>query len=438
MRGQTRTLGYFIVALGALFYFYEYFLRTAPSVMKTEIMHSFHITTPALFGTLIGAYMFAYTPMQVIVGVLVDKFSLRIVLTTAVICCTLGSLIIATSHHYDDGLAGRFLQGLGSAFAFVGALKLAAMWLPAERFAFFAGFCASFGFIGASMGEWAISTVVTHYGWRHSILGIAVFGAVLTIAFFTFLRLKPQNNTDALLPHTTNKSGQLTFREAFKQLLLIIKKPYVWIAGILSFLLYLPTTVFAELWGVPFFQSTHHLPYHQASIATAVIFIGWAIGAPLQGWISDLFNTRIRVIFIGSTGAAILSIVALYWTTIPFSWLCGTLILFGIFSSCQVLTFAMARDLTSSHSAGMAIAFVNTVCMLSGFIFQPGVGKILEMVGHQRLIDGVKHYTPASYEKALLIVPFVLIVSAVIALIVRRRHLRTKIDKSVLSHTLSV
>ncbi len=435
-KNQSLRLGYFIVTLGALFYFYEYFLRISPSVMKPQLMHSFHIDA-TLFGTLSAFYFYAYTPMQLAVGVIVDKFKLHWVLSLAVLCCTIGTLLMATTHSYTLAAFGRFLQGFGSAFGFVGALKLAAMWLPAERFAFFSGSCASLGFFGAAFGEILLAQMVESLGWRTAIENFAIAGFVFTVVFWIFLRLKPQHDTP-LHPMTHgNKEHSLSFKEAFIHLKYIVKQRYIWIAGILSSLMFLPTSVFAALWGIPYLQALHHYSATQAALATSMIFIGWGIGAPIQGYISDYLRNRIKVIGVGALVSCITSLLVLYSATMSFAITCILFIIFGIFSSVQVLTFSMARDLCSPKIAGMAIAFVNTLAMLGGMLFQRGVGQILDWSWSGLMIHGERVYRIQDYEHAVTVIPVCLAISAIIALFIRERGIQKRMDKSMQAQTVS-
>jgi MFS family permease len=407
-------LGYFIVGLGALFYFYEYFLRVAPAVMKPELMHSFALDA-TMFGTLSAFYFYAYTPMQILVGVLVDRFRLRYIMTFAILCCTAGSFLMAKTHTFELATIGRFLQGFGSAFAYVGALKLAVMWLPAERFAFFSASCTSLGFWGAAFGEIIMSQVVVSFGWRHAIQSFTVVGLILAIAFFIFLRHRPHDNNPELAKHR-----KIPLKEMGAQLWVAVQKKRIWIAGVLSSLTYLPTSVFAALWGIPYLEKLHGYTANQAAIATSMIFVGWAIGAPIQGWISDHFQSRVRVIMYGTIGAFILSIVLLYSPNMPYSLLCFLFVLFGVCSSVQVLTFAMARDLCSAHIAGTAIAFVNMLAMAGGMIFQRGLGEILDFSWSGHMLHGARVYALGDYEKAVSIVPICLALAIIIALFTKK------------------
>ena len=107
-----------ICALGAAFYIYEYVLRITPGVITHELMAYFSINA-LVVSNLAAFYYYAYTPMQLPVGVLMDRFGPRWLLTFACLCCVIGSYMFGATTHLTVASVGRFLIGLGSAFALV-------------------------------------------------------------------------------------------------------------------------------------------------------------------------------------------------------------------------------------------------------------------------------------------------------------------------------
>jgi len=409
---NSRYLGVFIVSLGAIFYFYEYFLRIAPSVMKEQWFTEFNIDATG-FGQLSQYYFLAYTPMQAVVGVMIDRFNLRNIMVFAVICCSVGSFMMAVSHDLTIVSIGRFLQGFGSAFGFVGALKLAAIWLPLERFAFFSGLCCMGGFFGAAFGIVGLNYLVELVGWRESIELFTIMGVFIAIAFVIFLGIKPHKI------HCASLHKEVTLIEMLCQFGNIMKQPNLWIAGLISFLMFLPTSVFAALWGQTYISELHpDFTTTQAGLTSAMIFIGWGLGAPVQGYLSDRFNNRIGLIIFGAAFSTLFALIAMYVASLNFIVLCITFILFGMASSVQVLTFAMARDLCTASLAGTAIAFVNTLAMLGGMIFQGGVGYLLDLSRGGRVDElGAPLYLIADYQKAFLIIPVALALAFLLGLV---------------------
>ena len=85
----ARLIPWIMCSIGALFYIYEYLLRVAPSVMTDDLMASFHIGAAAL-GNMVACYYYIYVPMQLVVGVLMDRFGPRRLFTVAGLACAMG------------------------------------------------------------------------------------------------------------------------------------------------------------------------------------------------------------------------------------------------------------------------------------------------------------------------------------------------------------
>src|SRR5688572_26645569 len=69
----VRMLHFLGWSTGALFFFYAYVLRVAPSVMIDEMMRGLSVGG-AVIGNLSAVYFFGYAGMQVPVGLLIDRF----------------------------------------------------------------------------------------------------------------------------------------------------------------------------------------------------------------------------------------------------------------------------------------------------------------------------------------------------------------------------
>src|SRR3990167_3287158 len=79
---RKHVLPWIMFSIAAMFYCFAYFLRVSPSMMENELSSQFHITATQL-GNFSAFYYYAYTPLQIPVGVIVDRFGSRIVLSLA-------------------------------------------------------------------------------------------------------------------------------------------------------------------------------------------------------------------------------------------------------------------------------------------------------------------------------------------------------------------
>lgn len=411
-QSKTAMIGWIICGLGAIFYCYEYLLRIQPSVMVSELMRQFHISADK-FSAVVSLYYLAYTPMQAIVGVITDLYGPRYILTFAVFICTLGSLFFGMADNLYMASIGRFLIGFGSAFAFVSALKLASIWLPLNRFALFAGLVTALGMFGGMVGDIGLTHLVEVLGWKQTIYASTIVGAILIPIIWVFIRDKQSTSQlDSITPRAS-------YRETFSGLLVILSNSQAWIAGLIGCILYLSLSVFAELWGIPFLKGVYHLSAREAAFANSFVFLGWLVGAPFTGWISDRMRQRRLPLLLGCVFSAMAIAWVIYVPTTPVVIVEALLFLFGVFSSIEVVCFAVGRETSPLHVSGAAVSFVNLLVMLGGLAFQPLVGKLLDVHWLGHIADGIRVYDVRAYQLALTIIPVSIIVGVIFSFILR-------------------
>ena len=88
---------WFIWVLSAGFFFYKYLLQVSPSVMSYQLMSAYSLTGAGL-GNLAACFFYGYFLMQIPVGLILDKWSPRLVITIAVFFCALSTLLFSYTH----------------------------------------------------------------------------------------------------------------------------------------------------------------------------------------------------------------------------------------------------------------------------------------------------------------------------------------------------
>lgn len=413
-----------ICGLGAIYYSYEYVLRISPSVMEMPLREHFGLSA-AGFGLLSSVYYWAYVPMQLPVGILLDRYGPRLLLTFACFICVLGTFMFAGTQVFWIALMGRLMVGFGSAFAFVGVLKLATLWLPEDKLGMVSGLTSALGTIGAMMGDNLLGLLVIHLGWIDTIYYTAYTGVFLVFLLWFFLRDKDHSN----LSHT----GTIhSFKKSIVDLLIIMRNRQIWINGLFGCLVYLPTTVFAELWGIPYLKQAYGMTQQAANFANSLLFLGFTLGAPLMGFISDTLRRRKPPMFFGAIGAACIMLIILY--TPDLSDLSINILMFalGLFYSSQCIVFAVGRELSPNEAAATAMAMTNMLVMLGALFLQPLAGYLLDISVLARLpsenmqdlsIDALKQLSTASdYQFALSIIPLGIIIAALLTFLLKETH----------------
>ncbi len=376
-----------IYCIVSFFLIFEMAIQVSPSVMSTQLMHDLNIGAFGL-GLMSGIYFYTYAGMQIPTGLLFDRYNPRIIITLSILICTLGTLIFSFANNIYIGAIARLLMGSGSAFAFVAVLVVSADLFKSTYFATMTGITQMLGAMGAILGQMPVSTLVNTIGWRETLLIISAIGIVLSIIVWTLLKYEKHQPT-----RNVNRSSNISL--SLKQ---IITQPQTWYLAAYSCLLWAPMSSFASLWGIPYLTTVNHFNPTTAAFLCSLMWFGLAIGSPILGIISTLLNNRVLPLIVTSSMGITAFGLLLHFN---FSQTAVGILLFfaGIACTGQTLCFTLAKDNNHSAVRGTAIAFNNMAVVVSGALFQPIIGKVIE-IGHQNTIA----YDANNYKNGVYII----------------------------------
>jgi MFS family permease len=365
--------------LAALYYFYQYALRSAPGVMVPQLSAAFQLSSLGV-ASLLGLFYYGYSPFSLFAGASIDRLGPRLVIPTGALITGAGALLFGTGNLAAANV-GRAMQGIGGGFALVGAVYIIGKSFPPSRAATLIGATQMFGMAGGSAGQFAVGKVIGA-GVRWTSLWIVMGGAGLLIGVCLF----------ALLPSAdADKAGNPDWlKEVFRGWAVIFKNPQSILCGVISGLLFIPTTIFDMIWGVRFLQEAHGLGYTEAVMRSSTVPLGWIIGCPLLGLLSDRLGRRKPVL----AGGACVLFACLAWilfgrpgAMLPYA----TGLVTGIASGAAMLTYTVAKEANPARLGGTT-AGVNSFLNL-GFsaLLGPVFGSILESVSAGQP-KGLEHY----------------------------------------------
>lgn len=394
--------------LASLFYFYEYLLRISPSVMIGELMQAFSVDAAAI-GVMVAFYLYAYAPMQLVVGILMDQFGAKKLLTLASFTCGIGSIIFGLSGYITFASFGRLLIGAGSAFAFVGMVFICSHLFPKKQRALMIGLANSIGMCGAVTGGGPLSVIISHYPWRPVMEILGAVGILLALGIYLFY-----------IDHKTDVEDA-TMTSALSLIKKVCSNPYAWINSIVASLFYLSTSTFGGLWGISFLQASYGFSKQTAGFAMSMVFVGWLIGGPLTGLISDAIRKRKEIIFVAILLSLICLISVIYIPGLSLPAIYILLFFLGVFSSAELLHFSYAIEITPQKMKGTAVAFTNGVVSLCESAAQPLIGWLLVFYWSGIMKDNVPLYSSSDYKHALMVLPLGLFIALVLSLTLKER-----------------
>jgi len=366
----------------AVYYFYQYVQRSAPSVMMPQLSEAFGISTLGVV-SIVGLFYYGYSPFSLVAGAAMDRLGPRRVVPIGAALTGLGALLFATGSS-QLGAIGRFLQGAGGVFALVGAIYLASKYFPPAQAATLIGATQMFGMAGGAVGQFGVGPLIgSGVSWDGFWIGMGIAG--LAIGAILFFLLPKKESTE-------KKSGG--WKDSIDAFRCVFKNPQSILCGLIAGLIFIPTTIFDMIWGVRYLQDAHGLDYSSAVMRSAMVPVGWIIGCPLVGFISDRIGRR-KPVIIG--GAAVL-MVCLGWILLgrigvfpPYS--IG--LVAGMASGVAMLPYTVIKEANPPQFGGTATGVINFL----NFTFSALLGPVFAWVLHH-VSSGVAQAESGHYQMA--------------------------------------
>jgi MFS family permease len=364
--------------LVAVYYFYQYALRSAPSVMMPELTEAFGVNALGV-SAIVGLFYYGYSPFSLVAGAALDRFGARRVVPVGAALVGVGALLFGTGNVAAANV-GRFLQGAGGVFALVGAVYLITRNFPASLAASFIGATQMFGMAGGSAGQFLVGPLINDgLPWGRFWVYAGVAGLVISACLLL------------LLPKETPAPSAGGLAGVFRSLKTVFVNPQSILCGLISGLLFIPTTIFGMTWGVRFLQEARSREYESAVMLAATVPLGWMIGCPLLGFVSDKLGRRKPVILGGS--AVMLGVMAWVLFGNP-EILRGPLvgILLGVASGAAMIPYSVIKEANPPELGGSATGVINFINFTFSALLGPVFGsRLVEVPGDDDAL-ALAHY----------------------------------------------
>jgi MFS family permease len=350
MTPGTRVRGFSLNAyrvawgIALIFYFLEYVARSAPAVMIPELSSTFHVNAVGV-STIIAFYYYTYSVAALVAGASLDRFGARVSIPFGCALLGLGCVLFVVPVPVVGDVA-RLLQGAGSAFAFTGAVFLATHSFSGRVLATAVGFTQSFGMLGGSAGQFVVGPLIHGpLDWRGFwiVLGVFCFTVALTLLLATPKAEKAGEGKPGLLA---------PFKTVFAN-------PQSYLCGIVSGLLFVPTTVGDMIWGVALFQQDRGFDYTHAVSVASMVPLGWAIGCPLLGWLADFLGRRKPALVTGAMVMLASVLVVGFIPRLSQPAVYVSMLMLGIGSGAAMIPYTIIKEVNPDEAKGNAVGAIN-------------------------------------------------------------------------------
>ena len=222
-----------------------------------------------------------YGGMQIPVGVLLDRFGARPIMTIGMLLMALGQVTMALSPSVGIAILARVLLGAGDAAIFPGVLRLIATWFPAQRAPVMVQLTGIVGQSGQLVALLPLAALLHATSWTITFGSIAGLGVLFAILVFLLIRNHPPDrdedvsvdtDTGAIRVVTSSVDTGVGIRAAWAH-------PGTRLAFWSHFTTPFAGTAFVLLWGMPFLTAGEgRTTAEAASIMSLYVVVGMALG----------------------------------------------------------------------------------------------------------------------------------------------------------------
>jgi MFS family permease len=402
--GQLR----FIVAWSfcLLFYFLQYALRSAPGVMIPELIAAFGLTALGV-SSLLGLYYYTYAGFAIVAGASLDRYGAKLPIAIGVFAVAVGSILFGLGS-MGAAESGRLLQGAGSAFAFTGAVFLAARAFSDRWLGTAVGFTQLAGMLGGFAGQHMVGPLVHGtIAWQSFWIYSGVLAAIIGLGVLIVTPTSQQA-----------ESGSGSLWSILAPYKVVLTNPQSYLCGVIGGLMFMPTTIGDMIWGVPFGHEGLGLAAAEATARSSMVPLGWVIGAPLLGYIADRTGRRKPMLIVGLL-IMLLSLLGIVYFPGNIPPYAGGL-LFGIGSGAAMIPYAMIKEVNPDRVKGSATGAMNFLVFSLSAVVAPVFGLTLRNLSHGRAL------TLATFQKADLLWLAAVVISLVLTLFLRETGARAR------------
>ncbi|WP_419419381.1 MFS transporter [Legionella sp. D16C41] len=396
----SKLLPWIVCFSASLFFFYECIQGNMFASIADNIMQDFHIQADKM-AYLSSIYYVSNVVFLLVAGIVLDKYSAKYTILVAMLLCILSTFILAHAHSFYLALLCRFITGIGSAFCFLGPVRLASRWFPPRRMAMITGVIVTMAMTGGMLAQYPLAKLVGQIGWREALMQVGWLGvAMLFIMYFGIVDKKEVNHPEII----KNK----------KSLLEVAKRAYLNSqnirAALYASLMNMAIAVFGAMMGSLYLMQRLHITKEEAAVINSMLFLGAIIGGPLIGWLSDKLGLRILPMKV----SALLSLLALcliLYVPLNLEAMKILFLLLGFFTAAQIISYAVVAESSPSSMTATAVSSVSILVQGGYILYQNLYSYLLIQHGEVQFLKNIPIYSLGDYQFAARILPIGLIVA---------------------------
>ena len=401
---KSSFLPWVVCFAAALFLFYEFIQGNMFASIAENIMQDYHIQADKM-AWMSSIYYLSNVLFLFVAGMVLDRFSIKNTLLIAMFLCVASTFLLAYSHSLYVALFCRFITGIGSAFCFIGPVRLASVWFPPKRMALVTGAVVTMAMTGGMLAQYPLTQLVLSIGWRQAVHYVGFLGFAILVVMGFLIKEKPQNS---IKPEIKPMNVLSAAKQAYLNLQYLR-------AAFYTSLMNMAIAVFGAMMGTLYLVQRLDISASQASMVNGMLFLGSIIGSPLAGWLSDKVGLRVLPMKIGVL-ASLLTLIAVLYFPVSYGVMAVLFFLLGLFTSAQVISYALVAESSSPAMTATAVSVISILTQGGFVIYQNMFSYLLINHGAMHMVNGTPVYLLGAYQYAATILPVGLVIAFIMLL----------------------
>ena len=383
----------------SLLFFYEFIQGNMFASIADDMMRDFHIQANEMM-ILSSIYYAANVIFLAVAGVLLDRISAKKILIIAMFFCVLSTLMLGQTHDFWVAFVCRFVIGVGSAFCFLGPVRIATRWFLPRQMALVTGAIVTVAMSGGLLAQYPLTLLVRAIGWREAMFQVSLLGVLMLVFMALFIQDGPQ----VLLP---KRHSQVDFWQRTRRAYL---NRETFFAGLYASLMNMGVAILGAVMGQLYLVQRLGVEQSTAAMVNGMLFLGAMVGGPLIGWCSDRLGSRLLPMKAGAFVSLLVALAILY-APVSVGGMAFLFFILGLSTSSQVISYAMVAEKSSPVMVASSISLVSMLLQGGYIVYQNAFATVLSLSGSVQVIHGVPVYSLWAYQVAVLILPISFVVA---------------------------
>jgi sugar phosphate permease len=370
--------------LGTLFLGLGLLTAVMIGVVAEQVRDRLHVSQHSI-GMLSAVFYVAYSIAQFIGGVMLDRVNPRWILGVSSLIAALGCVLLADASSMGVTVTGRVILGIGLSTSFLGAIYLARIWFPPERFAVMSSISQLATNVILAIMLIGLSVTETIPPLHTAMVGMAIGYVVLGIAILLMVSRPAKVGATPPSDSSVGIAGQLR---------MVVRVPQFWLGTAFFASVFGVLIAWNDLWGI-MNQRAYGRSLEMATALTSTSAIAAGVGGLLLGWISDRLGMRSRITQVAIWLLTLTMAMVLFLPRLPLSGVFVLLFVFGFLLGSNILGFAQIGQHIPANAQATAFGLMTSVGFLTGAALDYVIGVLVGEAPPVGTDAAINHYRGA-------------------------------------------